>query len=76
MLAARTLYTGVGRVVSGDLVVHDALAVPTARDQCKNDGWRQFGSMFTNQGQCVAYVSAEQRPPANPNEVAGCQTGA
>ena len=36
------LYTGVGRVVSGDLVVHDALAVPTSKDQCKNAGWTTF----------------------------------
>jgi hypothetical protein len=31
---------------------------PTAKDQCKNGGWEQFG--FKNQGHCVAFV--ERRP--------------
>ena len=36
-----------------------ALAVPTDKNQCKNDGYRRFGppaGPFRNQGQCVAYV--------------------
>jgi hypothetical protein len=44
--------------IDGDLVVHDAQAFPTSKDQCKNGGWRQFG--FKNQGECAAFV---QRPP-------------
>jgi hypothetical protein len=26
-----------------------------AKDQCKGDGWKQFG--FKNQGQCIAFVN-------------------
>ena len=28
---------------------------PTAKDQCKKDGWKDFG--FKNQGQCVSFVA-------------------
>jgi hypothetical protein len=46
-------------LVSGDLVVHDALPL-TAKDQCKDGGWRDFtddeGHPFANQGECVAFV--------------------
>jgi hypothetical protein len=30
-------------------------AAPTDKDQCKNDGWKQF--QFKNQGQCVDYTN-------------------
>jgi hypothetical protein len=39
----------------GDLVVTDARAVPTSKDQCKHGGWKTFG-VFKNQGDCVSYV--------------------
>jgi hypothetical protein len=46
-------------LVSGDVVVHDALAL-TSKDQCKNGGWRDFtddqGRPLDNQGQCIAFV--------------------
>jgi hypothetical protein len=46
-------------LVSGDLVVHDALPL-TSKDQCKDGGWRDFtddeGRPFANQGQCIAFV--------------------
>jgi hypothetical protein len=42
---------------SGDITVVDAPpdAPPTTRDQCLNNGWKQFG--FTNQGLCIAFVT-------------------
>jgi hypothetical protein len=39
----------------GDITVVDAQPPPTTRDQCLNDGWRQFG--FANQGLCLAFVT-------------------
>jgi hypothetical protein len=46
-------------LTSGDVVVHDAVAAPASKEQCKGEpGWRAFG--FRNQGQCI---SAAQRPP-------------
>jgi hypothetical protein len=27
---------------------------PTNKDQCKKDGWKSFGTMFKNQGDCVS----------------------
>ncbi len=33
---------------------------PTSKDQCKKDGWMNFGAMFKNQGACVSYVARNQ----------------
>ena len=33
-------------------------AVPTAKDQCKNGGWRNYGDRFKNQGSCVSFVAS------------------
>jgi hypothetical protein len=30
---------------------------PTSKAQCKHGGWRNFGSTFKNQGQCVRFVN-------------------
>jgi hypothetical protein len=43
------------QVASGDFKVVDSQPPPTAKDQCKGDGWKQFG--FQNQGQCIAFVN-------------------
>jgi hypothetical protein len=43
-----------GPLIFGDITVVDA-QVPTTKDQCKADGWKQFG--FANQGLCLAFVS-------------------
>ena len=43
-----------GPLSSGDFTVVDA-QVPTTNDQCKGDGWKQFG--FANQGLCLAFVN-------------------
>ena len=45
----------------GDIVVRDAPAVPTTKEQCRNGGWRNFPG-FRNQGQCVAFVERGPRP--------------
>jgi hypothetical protein len=37
-------------------------ALPTTKEECKNGGWREFGT-FANQGGCVSYV-ASRRPPS------------
>jgi hypothetical protein len=47
-------------VISGDVVVTDAPALPTSKDQCKNGGWRDFG-VFKNQGDCVSFVLHQAR---------------
>ena len=41
--------------VTGELTVHDAVAMPTEPRQCFGGGWRTFG--FKNQGQCIAFVN-------------------
>ena len=43
---------------------------PTAIDQCKKDGWRSYGDVFKNQGDCVSFVvtngrNAPDGPPIN-----------
>ena len=50
------------RVTAGDIVIHDAAPLPSSKEQCRNGGWRNFGPMFKNQGQCVAYVERGPKP--------------
>jgi hypothetical protein len=38
--------------LTGDVISH--FLVLTGKDQCPNQGWKQFG--FKNQGQCIAFV--------------------
>jgi hypothetical protein len=40
----------------------DTLPLPTSQNQCKNGGWRGFGTTFPNQGQCVAFVQRGPKP--------------
>jgi len=30
--------------------------IPTSKEQCKDGGWKNYGTMFKNQGQCVSFV--------------------
>jgi hypothetical protein len=51
-------------VFAGNLVVVDAPALPTSKDQCKNGGWRNFLG-FKNEGDCVSFVATHgTNPPA------------
>jgi hypothetical protein len=55
--------TGISFTGNGDLAVVDAQPpLPTSKDQCKNGGWRNYGSTFKNQGQCVAFVQRGPKP--------------
>jgi hypothetical protein len=47
-------------IFGGDITVHDAVPFPTAKDQCKNGGWRAF-PQFRNQGQCVSFVESHRQ---------------
>lgn len=31
--------------------------MPTSKDQCKKDGWKDYGTTFKNQGDCVSFVA-------------------
>ena len=46
----------------GNIVVVDSAALPTAKAQCKNGGWKNYGDTFKNQGQCVAFVERGPKP--------------
>jgi hypothetical protein len=46
----------------GDIVVVDAPPPPISKEQCKHGGWRDFGEMFKNQGQCVSFVQRGPKP--------------
>lgn len=43
---------------SANLVV-----LPTSKAQCKHGGWKAFGSMFKNQGDCVSFVATRDKNP-------------
>jgi hypothetical protein len=48
----------------GDLFVTDAKSLPSTKDQCRNEGWRDYGA-FRNQGDCVSFIaSGGKSPPA------------
>jgi uncharacterized delta-60 repeat protein len=50
--------TGQGNRQMGAARYTDACAPPpTNKDQCKNGGWKNFGTRFKNQGQCVRFVN-------------------
>ena len=63
-------------VTSGNVVVLDAAALPSAKAQCKNSGWKTFG-FFKNQGDCVSFVATggKNQPngptPASPTGILG-----
>jgi hypothetical protein len=46
----------------GDVVVTDTVPLPTAKDECKNGGWRNF-PVFKNQGDCVSFVATKGKNP-------------
>jgi thrombospondin type 3 repeat protein len=41
-------------------------ALPTTTDQCKKDGWKQYGITFRNQGDCVSFVATGKRTQPAP----------
>ena len=44
--------------------VYKVNPMPTSADQCKKDGWKQYG-VFKNQGDCVSYVATGgSNPPS------------
>jgi hypothetical protein len=47
------------------VAVRSTRLLPTTKEQCKNGGWRNFGSTFKNQGDCVSFVATGgKNPPA------------
>jgi len=36
-------------------------ARPATADQCKNNGWKSYGRLFANQGDCVSFVATNGR---------------
>jgi hypothetical protein len=50
----------------GDIVVTDAPARPTSKDECKSGGWRNYPG-FKNQGECVslAATAGKDHPAEN-----------
>jgi hypothetical protein len=41
--------------------------LPTSKGQCMNGGWKNFGTTFKNQGDCVSFVATGgKNPPSGP----------
>jgi hypothetical protein len=58
-----TQYGASTQFLRGESVVRPSR--PTSKEQCKNGGWRDFGSTFKNQGDCVSFVATRgMNPPA------------
>jgi len=43
-------------------------ALPTTKEQCKNGGWRNFGTSFKNQGDCVSFVATNGKNEPGKNQ--------
>jgi hypothetical protein len=57
VIGVKTIYTAT--VVYAGQTITQTLTVrcePTTKDECKNGGWRDFGT-FKNQGDCVSFVA-------------------
>jgi hypothetical protein len=44
-----------------NVAIQSVRLLPTSKDQCKKGGWRTFGSVFKNQGDCVSFVATGGR---------------
>jgi hypothetical protein len=44
-----------------NVAIQSVRLLPTSKDQCKKGGWRTFGSVFKNQGDCVSFVATKGR---------------
>jgi hypothetical protein len=40
-----------------DRLYTELAVLPTAKDQCMNNGWKGFQTKFKNQGDCVSFVA-------------------
>jgi Bacterial Ig domain len=57
--------TDTGTVTIDLTCVDEPQAMPTTKDQCKNNGWKTY-PVFENQGDCVSFVASDgKNPPAN-----------
>ena len=63
----------VAEVISGQISIADAQALPTSRAECKNGGWAQFG--FKNRGHCIRFVRLIPGPGPYPSSRAACRHG-
>ena len=55
-------------------VVVGNAAFPMTKDDCKGNGFQNFGDKFKNQGQCVSFFNHMNKPSANPNQNQGANT--
>jgi hypothetical protein len=61
--------------VNGQVVGSPETNVPTLKDQCKKDGWKSFGDMFKNQGDCVSFVASKgKNQPSGPETLSNHPT--
>ncbi len=44
-----------------NVAIESVRLLPTSKDQCKKGGWKSFGSVFKNQGDCVSFVATGGR---------------
>ncbi len=59
-LAAAAFFVAAGTALAA-FTPPPAPTEPTSVDQCKKNGWRNYGDMFKNQGDCVSFVVTDGR---------------
>jgi hypothetical protein len=52
----------VAQVISGQIGITDAPALPSSAGDCRDGGWQGYGATFKTQGQCVAFVKRGPKP--------------
>lgn len=58
VLAAATILATAGTAFA---VIVIPPTEPTTVEECKKDGWRAYGDLFKNQGDCVSFVVTNGR---------------
>jgi hypothetical protein len=51
-----------------NVAVTSTPAFPTTKEQCKKGGWRNFGTSFKNQGDCVSFVATNGKNEPGKNQ--------
>ena len=49
---------GLGYLIDNVSLLSGA-SVPSDKDQCKNNGWKNYGATYKNQGDCVSFVASK-----------------
>jgi len=64
------LFLVVSGIAQATIIIPPTPTLPTDKNDCKRNGWRNYGDLFKNQGDCVSFVATNGKnqpdgPPIN-----------